>query len=75
MSRRGGFFKLCSTGNLVQHFAQIVAQFADFLITIARLLLQRLIQNLLQARGCRAGARLGQGLGLVVDHSVPDVDG
>ena len=43
-----------AAGNLLQNFAQLVAQLFDFLITIARLFLHGAIEDLLQARRRRA---------------------
>ena len=72
---RSGLFKLRAAGDLVQNLAQVVAQFRDFLITIARIFLQRLIQNLLQARRRRARSGFRQGFRLIVDDRMTDIHG
>ena len=35
--RSGGYFKLCARRHLLQDLAQVIAQFGNFLITIARI--------------------------------------
>src|SRR5258707_15857704 len=55
--------------NFAQHRAQFVAQFADFLITVLRIFLERSIENYLQAWRHRMRPRPIQRRWLFLQHS------
>ena len=59
----------------MQDFPQLVAEFIDLLVPIARLLRQRLIQNLLEPHRRGARPHLHQSLRLIVNHRVTHIDG
>ena len=74
MLRRGRFFELRAAGHVMQDFPQLVAEVINLCVSIARILGQRLVQNLLEPHRRGARPHLHQSFRLIVNHRVTHID-